>query len=112
MSNIKNCKVDAVVISLRYSQDSKKKLKFDEILNHPEINGKEFPVKNKSVQFSIIENNEDYTIGFVRSIIDKDLPAKIHKRSKKLSALDLNNDEGIAYGNILLYSKKTQCFIL
>lgn len=106
MSSTKNCKVDAVFITLRYSKDSTKHLRFDEILNHPEINGKEFPIKNKSVQFSVIEDNKDYTIGFVRSTIDKDLPAKINKRSKKISPLDVANDEGIAYGNVLLYSKK------
>ncbi len=106
MSNIKNCKVDTVSVSLRYTEDSVNKLSFEEILKHPEINGKEFVVKNKSVHFSVVEENEDYIIGFVRSIIDKDLPAKINKRSKQISALDLHNDEGIAYGNVLLYSKR------
>lgn len=106
MSNVKNCKVDAVFVSLRYASNSEKELSFDEILNHPEVNEKEFLIKNKSVHFSVLEDNVDYTIGFVRSIIDKDLPAKIHKRSKKISALDLNTEEGIAYGNVLLYSKK------
>lgn len=106
MSNFKNCKVDCVHISLKYTADSTKKISFDEILKHEEINGKEFYIRGKSIHFSIIEDNEEYTIGFIRTIIDKDLPAKIHKKNKQISALDLSSEEGIAFGNVLLFSKK------
>jgi len=105
MKKTKNCKVDTVHISLRYSENSKNKYNFEEILTHKDINGKELRVRGKSVHFEVIENENDILIGFIRSIMDKDLPAKINKKSKKISALDVSNEEGIAYGNILLYSK-------
>lgn len=105
MKKTKNCKVDTVHVSLQLSKDSKVKYTFEDILNHNEINGKELRIRGKSVQFEVIENNNDILIGFVRSIMDKDLPAKINKKSKEISALDVSNEEGIAYGNIILYSK-------
>ncbi|WP_309297229.1 hypothetical protein [Capnocytophaga catalasegens] len=38
--------------------------------------------------------------------MDKDLPPKIDRKSKKISSLGLTEEEGIAYGNVFLYSKK------
>lgn len=101
----KNCKVDVVSVSLRFAPGSNT-CTFDKILNHPDVNGKEKLIKQKTVHFSVLEENEEFLIGFIRSTIDKDLPAKINRTTKVVSALDVNNDEGIAYGNILLYSKK------
>lgn len=101
----KTCKIDVVSVSLRFALGSDITT-FDEILKHPDINEKEKIINQKTIHFSVLEDNDDYLIGFVRSTIDKDLPAKINRRTKIVSALDVNNDEGIAYGNILLYSKK------
>lgn len=106
MSKTKNCKIDIVSVSVKCSSDSKKVLKFEEILLHDEVNHKEFSIKNKSVYFSVLENNREYIIGFIRTTIDKDLPAKINKTSKQISSLGLTNDEGIVYGNVFLYSKR------
>lgn len=101
----KVCKVDVVSVSLRFPPGSNQTT-FDEILKHSDINDREKTVNQKTVHFSVVEDNNDYLIGFIRSTIDKDLPAKINRRTKIVSALNVNNDEGIAYGNVLLYSKK------
>ena len=100
----KTCKIDVVSVSLRFSGSNI--TTFDEILKHSDINDKEKFVNQKTVHFSVIEDHENYLVGFIRSTIDKDLPAKINRRTKVVSALDVNNDEGIAYGNILLFCKR------
>ncbi len=106
MKNIKNCKVEIVSIYTNYTEDSSEKLTFDEIITDEEVNNQEYSIRGKIINLSIKENNEEYIIGFLTSSIDKDLPAKINKNTKEISALDLSDEEGIAYGSAFLYSKK------
>jgi len=101
----KNCKVDVVSISLKFL-DENKRMSFEDILNHPEILNQEKNINFKSVHYSILEQNEKYIIGLLRSTLDKDLPAKIDKKTKEISAIDVKPGEGLAYGNVFLYSKE------
>lgn len=108
MASKKECKIDVVKVDLRYAKGATVELKFDELLLHQHVNDQEFDIKGKIVHFSVKENNDDYLIGFVRSIIDKDLPPKINKKSKEMASLGLKGDEGLAYGNVMLYCKKQE----
>jgi hypothetical protein len=101
----KNCKIDIVSIYTNYTTDSKEKLSFEDIITNEEVNNQEFSLKGKLINFSILENNEDFIIGFLTSSTDKDLPAKINHKTKKISALDVTTDESLVFGSILLYSK-------
>jgi hypothetical protein len=101
----KNCKIDIVSVQIKQKQDVKK-MSFEQILCDNEILGQEKIIGNKSVNFTIIDNNEEYVIGFIRATLDKDLPAKIDKKTKEISKLDVKVTEGLAYGNVFLYSKK------
>ena len=73
----KNCKIDVVSIRVKQKDATALKMNFKDILKHPEILGQEKQIGNKIVNYSIVEENEKYIIGFVRTILDKDLPAKI-----------------------------------
>lgn len=102
----KHCKVDIVSVNIKQKEDVKQKMTFEEILCHEEILGQEKIIGNKSVNFTIIDNNEDYLIGFIRVTLDKDLPAKIDKKTKQISKLDVKINEGLAYANVFLFCKK------
>lgn len=101
----KNCKIDAVSVSLKFLEDDIS-MSFAELLLHPDILNQEKFINYKSIHYSIIKHNEDYIIGFIRCILDKDLPAKIDKNTKAISQLDIKDNEGLAFGNIFLYSIK------
>ena len=105
----KNCKVDVVSIKVKQKDATALKMNFKDILKHPEILGQEKQIGNKIVNYSIVEENEKYIIGFVRTILDKDLPAKIDKKTKAISKLDVKDGEGLAFGNIFLYSIELNC---
>lgn len=103
----KNCKVDVVSIYTRYTDDSEEQFSFEEIITSDEVNNQEHNVRGKLINFSILENNTDFIIGFLTSSIDKDLPAKINNKTKKISALGITIDESLVFGSIFLYSKVT-----
>ncbi|HEX8269982.1 MAG TPA: hypothetical protein VF581_08820 [Flavobacterium sp.] len=105
----KKCKVDIVSVSVRQHDDEKNLMSFTDILKHPEILGQEKHVANRIVHYSIIEEKDNYIIGFLRSTLDKDLPAKIDKHTKAISKLDVKENEGLAYGSIFVYSKDLAC---
>ncbi|SOS47198.1 conserved hypothetical protein [Tenacibaculum dicentrarchi] len=101
----KNCKVDIVSVNTKYTEDSKENITFEDLITDKEVDGKEFYIKGKNINFSILENKKDYIIGFLTSSIDKDLPAKINNNTKKISALDVTTEESLVFGSIFLYSK-------
>lgn len=103
----KNCKIDIVSIYTNYTEDSEEKLTFEEIITNDEVNNQEFSIKGKLINFSILENNEDVIIGFLTSSTDKDLPAKINKRTKKITSLGVTDEESLVFGSVCLYSKTT-----
>jgi hypothetical protein len=107
--NTKNCKVDVVSVSMEHKPGFELKPTFYDLLIHRDVVKKEIGVSNRNVHFSIIDDNDNYFIGFLRSTIDKDLPAKIDKTTKKVSQLDVKENEGLAFGNIFLYSKDLKC---
>lgn len=103
--NTKKCKVDIVSIQVKQLEKETVKMTFTDILKHSEILNQEKVIGNKTVHYSIIDENEKYIIGFLRSTLDKDLPAKIHKKTKEISKLDVKDTEGLAFGSVFLYSK-------
>jgi hypothetical protein len=105
----KTCKVDVVSVSLDYTQDSSSKPQFHQLLSHPDILNQEKRITNRYINYSIIEINDRYIIGFLRSILDKDLPAKIDKSTKEISQLDVAEHEGLAFGSVFLYSIELKC---
>lgn len=103
--NTKKCKVDIVSVQVKQLEKETVKMSFADILKHPEIVNQEKTIGNRIVNYTIIEETEKYIIGFLRSTLDKDLPAKIDKKTKEISKLDVKESEGLAYGSIFLYSK-------
>ena len=51
----KNCKIDVVSIRVKQKDATALKMNFKDILKHPEILGKEKPISNKIVQYSVLE---------------------------------------------------------
>ena len=107
--NTKKCKVDIVSVKLKQHEKETLKMTFTDILKHPEILNQEKAVANRIIHYSIIEETNNYIIGFLRSTLDKDLPAKIDKKTKSISKLDVKESEGLAYGSVFLYSKELSC---
>ncbi|MFD2827203.1 hypothetical protein ACFSYG_12035 [Leeuwenhoekiella polynyae] len=101
----KNCKVDIVSVYLNHKDNSYYQPSFEEIITDEEINNQELNFKGKTISFSILENNDNFIIGFLTSSIDKDLPAKINKNTKEISSLDVAPEESLVFGSVLLYSK-------
>lgn len=98
-----------VGVKVEHKADSILKPLFHELLIHPDYQDQEKRIGNKVIHYSLIEDNDRYVIGFLRSTLEKDLPAKINKRTKVLSPLDVAEDEGLAFGSIFLYSKELGC---
>lgn len=105
----KKCKVDVVSVKIRQLDHVTLKMGFKDILKHPEILDQEKYINNKTVHYSILEENDRYIIGFIRTTLDKDLPAKIDKRTKEISKLDVKETEGLVFGNIFIYSLELSC---
>ena len=106
----KTCKVDVVSVSINNSNSNLPiKPQFQELLTHRDVLNQEKRIANRFVHYSILEINDKYIIGFLRSILDKDLPAKIDKTTKEISKLDVAEHEGLAYGSIFLYSIELNC---
>lgn len=107
--NTKKCKIDIVSVKIKQLDDVKNKMSFVDILKDSEILEQEKHIGNRIVHYSILEENDKFIIGFLRSILDKDLPAKIDKRTKAISKLDVKDGEGLAFGSIFLFSKDLSC---
>jgi len=105
----KKCKIDIISVQIKQLDREHKKMTFVDILKHPEIVDQEKSISNRSVHYSIIEETDKFIIGFLRSTLDKDLPAKIDKETKTISKLDVKESEGLVYGSIFLYSKDLSC---
>jgi len=105
----KKCKIDIVSVQIKQLDKEHKKMTFIDILKHPEIVDQEKNISNRTVHYSIIEETDKFIIGFLRSTLDKDLPAKIDKETKTISKLDVKESEGLVYGSIFLYSKDLSC---
>lgn len=105
----KNCKVDVVSISFKQFDDVELKMTFKDVLLHPEILNQEKYINSKTVHYSLLEENEKYIVGFIRTTLDKDLPAKINKKTKEISELNVGENEGLAFGNIFIYSIELNC---
>lgn len=100
----KKCKVDVVSVQVKSTKDN---WNFEELLTSKELSKTDISIKNKIINLEIIENTQDYIIGFVRSEIDKELPAKINKATKIISPLDVDDEHAITYGNVFLFAKQT-----
>jgi len=105
----KNKKVDIVYVNLEFSDDSKSTYSFEQLLNNSEINEKEFSIKFKNIKLKKVYEDSEILISIIQTSIDKGLPPKYNKKTKEISSLDLGIDDNLAYGNILLYSKKYKC---
>lgn len=105
----KKCKIDIVSVRVNQLEKETLKLTFTDILKHPEILNQEKAVSNRIIHYSIIEETDNFIVGFLRSTLDKDLPAKIDKKTKAISKLDVKESEGLAYGSVFLYSKDLSC---
>lgn len=105
----KKCKVDIVSIKIKQLEKENFKMTFTDILKDAEILNQEKKISNKLIHYSIIEENDKYIIGFLRSTLDKDLPAKIDKKTKEISKLDVKESEGLVYGSVFLYCKVLGC---
>lgn len=105
----KKCKIDIVSVQVKQLEKENIKMTFTDILKHPEILDQEKNISNRTVHYSIIEETDKFIIGFLRSTLDKDLPAKIDKETKAISKLDVKESEGLVYGSIFLYSKDLSC---
>lgn len=105
----KKCKIDIVSVQVKQLETETLKITFEDILKHPEIVNQEKVFGNRTIHYSIIDENDKYIIGFLRSTLDKDLPAKIDRKTKAISKLDVKETEGLAYGSVFLYSKDLGC---
>lgn len=105
----KKCKVDVVSVSIKQLETEPIKMNFVDILKHPEILNQEKNIANRIIHYSILTETDNYIVGFLRSTLDKDLPAKIDKKTKEISKLDVKETEGLAYGSVFLYSKDLSC---
>ena len=84
---------------------------FTHILNS--LENSEHNINNKSFELSIIDSERNgVTVAFIETTQDSDLPPVKNKRSKELTALDINpNEEGLAFANILLYDEQLNILI-
>lgn len=102
----KKSNVDIVSVSIKQKNNEASQYSFDKILLNKDFVTNEVLINNKLVHFRVLENNDEYIIGLITATLDKDLPPKINKRSRAINSIGINEDEGLLYGNVLLYSKK------
>ncbi len=79
---------------------------FENILNSEDVVEIEQKVSGKNVSMKILKNGRNYIVGLVETTRNENIPPKKNRRNKKLQALGLTPEEGLAYGNVFIYEKK------
>jgi hypothetical protein len=95
--------VDIVTTHLRFGENSKIKT-FSDFLKA--LNGRQETVRGKTVEFELLEDTNDYSVGLLVTTQKKDVPPKKNDKTKLFSPLDISTDEGLAYANIFYFQKK------
>lgn len=102
---ISNKKVEMFQVVFRKEEASK--LTFEDVLLSESVRDYYAFINGKEVSVTIIDNESTIT-GIVETTRNDNLPPKKNRKKKKIEKLGLNDDEGLAYGNIFLYEKKRQ----
>lgn len=95
--------VDIFTTNLRFGSHSVQTTFGDFLIG---LDGVRQSMYGKDIEFELLENTEYYVVGILITTQKKDVPPKRNGRTGQFSALDLTNEEGLAYANILYYEKK------
>jgi len=102
-------KIEVFRIRIKTSDGSE--LKFEDILLNTELTSKNIKNGAKYVELVFVEERGDFIVGLVQSTKMDATPPKHNTVTNKISSLGLTDPEGLAYGNVFLYSKTTNFFL-
>lgn len=100
-------KIEAFEVLLSAEED----YLFEKILTSDEVVENEKKVVGKIVSLRILLNGRNYVIGLVETTRNENIPPKKNRRNKRIEALGLTSDEGLAYANVFIYEKKRQLLL-
>ncbi|GAA4917439.1 hypothetical protein [Mucilaginibacter defluvii] len=86
-------------------------LNFEDLLLNSDLTSISIKSGPKHTQFVFIEEKEDVILGIVQSTKMNATPPKNNILTNQLSSLGLTEPEGLAYGNVFLYSKTSKFFL-
>jgi hypothetical protein len=99
------------VFQVRIKTVDGSELKFEHLLLNNEFASQEIKIGPKYLQFVFVEERGDLIVGLVQSTKMAATPPKNNILTKTLSPLGLTEPEGLAYGNVFLYSKSQNFFL-
>ncbi|GGH23823.1 DUF6731 family protein [Mucilaginibacter phyllosphaerae] len=99
------------VFQIRIKTVDGSELNFEDLLLNDEFASVRIKSGPKYTQFVFIEEKGDLILGLVQSTKMVATPPKNNILTNELSALGLTEPEGLAYGNVFLYSKSTKFFL-
>lgn len=106
---LKKKKIEFYKLSLRNMDGSENELSFEDIITSNKLLNKEVYLKGKDLELKIYSKPSDnYVVGIIETTRKNNIPPKKGRKAKTLSKLGLNPDEGLAYGNVFLYDKKSK----
>jgi hypothetical protein len=102
MSKIVKKKVDTVLVNL--NNDT---LKFEHLLLSNLIKGVTLPCSNgKTLEISHVQDYPTFVTGIAITTRQTSIPPKRNLTNRTSQSLDIDNDEGLAYGNVFLFNKR------
>lgn len=106
---LKEKKIEVIQVKIKTIDESI--LGFEEILLNSDFHDVEKRVAGKRSHLCYVEDKGAYVVGLVHSTRMDYTPPKYSYRAKTTSALGLNDDEGLAYGNVFLYDKEKKALL-
>jgi len=104
---IKKKKIEFFQVSMiSLNGDKEVDVKFEDVLSSKDVIGKDVYIKGKDLELKVYKNDSNILVGLLETSRSHNVPPKKSKIAKKLSKLGLNDDEGLAFGNVFLYDKK------
>lgn len=103
---IKKKKIEFFKVQIMTMNNELSELTFNEVLNFPELLNRSLPIKGKDIEFKILRNNDNYLVGILETNRDINVPPKKHKLNLTFDRIGLEVEEGLAYGNVLLFDKQ------
>lgn len=80
-------------------------LNFEDIISNQSFQNIDKKIASKSTQLAYVEDKGDYILGMIQTTKMNATPPKRNVVSNIISSLGLDQDEGLLYGNVFLYSK-------
>lgn len=89
----------------------KKGIKFEDLLLSEYLDKRPLTAFGRTIELKYLEDKKKYLVGLMVTTKQEGIPPKHKISNDNYSALDLDQDEGLAYANVFLYDKETKILL-